>query len=215
MENISLIKNLESELTNLLMNNITSIFNFEQRKNFGEAIILYCVSVGGLLSIVYLIAIVLEQIFGIDYVFGFWFGKISAISASIFLSLRILNQRKFGFINKVLLFVGIIFTGAYGFFIGMIPLVIVALSYDKNDIDSNTKLDPTFEEKPLVVNEKPVEEKPPIVKQKPVEVDTISSTKNNNISELATNLTQLNELKEKGILTEEEFSEQKKKLLKI
>ena len=63
--------------------------------------------------------------------------------------------------------------------------------------------------------EKPVEEKPPVVKEKPVEVDAISSMKDNNISELATNLTQLNELKEKGILTEEEFTEQKKKLLKL
>ena len=118
------------------------------------------------------------------------------------MSLRILNQRKLGFINKVLLLVGVVLTGAYGFFIGLIPLAIVALSYDNNDIDSNTKVEPT------------IKEKPPVVKEKPVEVDTISSMKDNNISELATNLTQLNELKEKGILTEEEFTEQKKKLLK-
>ena len=38
--------------------------------------------------------------------------------------------------------------------------------------------------------------------------------KENNISELAGNLTKLNELKEKGILSEEEFNEQKRKLLK-
>jgi hypothetical protein len=235
------------------MNKITAIFNFKQRKTVGEAIILYCVSAGGLLGIVLLIGSILEIIFGVGYVFGFWFGVITSISASIFLSLRILSQRKLGFINKVLLLVGVVLAGAYGFYIGMIPLAIVALSYDNNDIDSNTKVEPTtkeksveekpvvkekpveekppvvkekpveekpvvkekpVEEKPPVVKEKPVEEKPPVVKEKPVEVDAISSMKDNNISELATNLTQLNELKEKGILTEEEFTEQKKKLLK-
>jgi hypothetical protein len=48
-------------------------------------------------------------------------------------------------------------------------------------------------------------------------VDIIEKNKNkkvNNISELADDLTKLNELKEKGILSEEEFNEQKKKLLK-
>lgn len=196
------------------MNKITDIFNFEQRKTVGEAIILYCVSAGGLLGIVFLIAKILEIIFGVGYVFGLWFGIITAISASIFLSLRILNQRELGFINKVLLLIGVILTGAYGFFIGMIPLTIVALSYDNNDIDSHTKVEPTIKEKAPVVEETPIEEKAPIVEEKPVEVDTIPSKKENNISELATNLTQLNKLKEKGILTEEEFTEQKKKLLK-
>jgi hypothetical protein len=42
--------------------------------------------------------------------------------------------------------------------------------------------------------------------------ETVKSDKNN-ISQLSDNLTKLNELKEKGILTEEEFTEQKKKLL--
>ena len=39
--------------------------------------------------------------------------------------------------------------------------------------------------------------------------------KKNNISDLSDNLTKLGELKEKGILTDEEFNEQKKKLLKL
>ena len=38
--------------------------------------------------------------------------------------------------------------------------------------------------------------------------------KKNNISDLSYNLTKLGELKEKGLLTEDEFEEQKKKLLK-
>ena len=82
------------------MNKITAIFNFKQRKTVGEAIILYCVSAGGLLGIVLLIGSILEIIFGVGYVFGFWFGVITSISASIFLSLRILSQRKLGFINN-------------------------------------------------------------------------------------------------------------------
>ena len=40
------------------------------------------------------------------------------------------------------------------------------------------------------------------------------SKKANSISELSDNLTKLGELKEKGLLTEEEFNEEKKKLLK-
>jgi len=42
----------------------------------------------------------------------------------------------------------------------------------------------------------------------------IKEDKPTNIDALSDNLTKLNELKEKGILTEEEFNEQKKKLLK-
>ena len=44
--------------------------------------------------------------------------------------------------------------------------------------------------------------------------EEIKSETKNNISELSENLTKLGELKEKGLLTEEEFNEQKKKLLK-
>jgi hypothetical protein len=51
-------------------------------------------------------------------------------------------------------------------------------------------------------------------KKKPVKSDSNPYKKENNISDLADNLTKLGELKEKGLLTEEEFNEQKKKLLK-
>ena len=44
--------------------------------------------------------------------------------------------------------------------------------------------------------------------------ESTPSKKVNSISELSDNLTKLGELKEKGLLTEEEFNEQKKKLLK-
>ena len=44
-------------------------------------------------------------------------------------------------------------------------------------------------------------------------VISILPNEENNISDLADNLTKLNELKDKGILTEEEFNKQKKKLL--
>ena len=54
----------------------------------------------------------------------------------------------------------------------------------------------------------------PVVKELPVKIAVIPPKKENNISELTADLTQLYELKEKGILTEEEFTEQKKKLLK-
>ena len=48
--------------------------------------------------------------------------------------------------------------------------------------------------------------------KKPAKLSSIHSKKENNISDLADNLTKLNELKDKGILTEEEFNKQKKKL---
>ena len=47
----------------------------------------------------------------------------------------------------------------------------------------------------------------------PAKVVSILPNEENNISDLADNLTKLNELKDKGILTEEEFNKQKKKLL--
>ena len=47
----------------------------------------------------------------------------------------------------------------------------------------------------------------------PAKVISILPNEENNISDLADNLTKLNELKDKGILTEEEFNKQKKKLL--
>ena len=46
------------------------------------------------------------------------------------------------------------------------------------------------------------------IKDNPKQVNT------NSIEELSESLTKLGELKEKGLLTEEEFNEQKKKLLK-
>ena len=49
---------------------------------------------------------------------------------------------------------------------------------------------------------------------KDVVINDVTEKKANNISELADDLTKLNELKERGILSEEEFIEQKKKLLK-
>lgn len=49
--------------------------------------------------------------------------------------------------------------------------------------------------------------------KKPAKLSSIHSKEENNISDLADNLTKLNELKDKGILTAEEFNKQKKKLL--
>jgi hypothetical protein len=184
------------------MENLTNIFNLEKRKTFSEAIILFFVSVGGAVGISYLLVSVLETLFGVGYVFGFWFGIITAYSVSIFLSLRILIQRKLGFINKLLLLIGLVLTGFYGVLFGLIPFFIVTLSYDNNEKDDHIKEEPNSKEKATVV------------KEKPIEVNSVSSMKEKNISELAINLTQLNELKEKGILTDEEFTEQKKNLLK-
>ena len=45
-------------------------------------------------------------------------------------------------------------------------------------------------------------------------IEENQNKKANNISELSDDITKLGELKEKGLLTEEEFNEQKKKLLK-
>ena len=45
-------------------------------------------------------------------------------------------------------------------------------------------------------------------------IEENQNKKANNISELADDITKLGELKEKGLLTDEEFNEQKKKLLK-
>lgn len=75
-------------------------------------------------------------------------------------------------------------------------------SKDNNEVDSDTNEDSTIEEKITVVENKPIKE------------DKSPSKNENNISDLSDNLTKLGELKEKGLLTEEEFNEQKKKLLK-
>jgi len=73
---------------------------------------------------------------------------------------------------------------------------------NKTEVDSHNKYIP--KEKTEVVNDKFKTEKK----------EEIQSNTKNNITELSDDLTKLGELKEKGLLTEEEFNEQKKKLLK-
>ena len=112
------------------MRQLIDLVNFKQRKTFGEAIILYLVTVGGVFGTLMLLSFILATVIGLGAVGGFWLGIIGATSATIFLSLRILNQRKLSSIKKMLLLVGVVLTGAYGIFVGLIPLLIVAISQE-------------------------------------------------------------------------------------
>ena len=98
----------------------------------------------------------------------------------------------------IVLVIGLIFCLSKGFFMEsltlLFPLTLVIYWIKKGDVKNDNKIKST--------NKK---------------VEVISKVKKNtptNISALADDLTKLGELKEKGFLTEEEFNEQKKKLLK-
>jgi uncharacterized membrane protein len=101
--------------------------------------------------------------------------------------------------------------------LGLIFIAFVAifiykkLTSNDNNIDSQTNTESTIKEKTPYYD---ADFDMSLDKKKPVKVDSTPSKKENNISDLSDNLTKLGELKEKGLLTEEEFEEQKKKLLK-
>ena len=103
--------------------------------------------------------------------------------------------------------------------LGLIFIAFVAifiykkiLTSNDNNIDSPTNAESTIKEKNPYYN--PDLDMSLLSKKKPVKSDSNPYKKENNILALSDNLTKLGELKEKGLLTEEEFNEQKKILLK-